>query len=108
MLAEWVLLMTRGAVGTRSLVGPHYYSVHLLIFLLATPAFLNVLVLLGPSERKAQWWFVLPLCTLLAFILVLQQYSVSESLYGVEGHDGPFSQSDGLLITVRFHVAEEP
>jgi len=94
MLAEWILLITRGAAGARVLIGSPYYPVHLLILFLGTPALLNVLVLPNPSKRRAQWWFAVPLCTLLAFILVLQQYSVSESLYGFEGHDGPFSQSD--------------
>jgi len=94
ILAEWLLLATRGSVGTRVLFGSHYYLVHLLIFFLGTPALLNVLVLPNPAKRRARWWFAVPVCTALAFILVLQQYVVSESLYGIDGNDGPFSQSD--------------
>lgn len=94
VVAEWLLLATRGSVGARVLVGSHYYLVHSLIFFLGTPALLNVLVLPNPVKRRARWWFAVPLCTSLAFILVLQQYVVSESLYGIEGHDGPFSRID--------------
>jgi hypothetical protein len=42
------------------------------------------------------WWFSVPLCTALALVLAVQQYAVSEALYGIEGTDGPFSQIDRI------------
>jgi len=56
---------------------------------------MNVLVLPNSSSRRARWWITVPLCTALAFVLVVQQYAVFEVLYGVDGHGGPFSKIDG-------------
>jgi hypothetical protein len=96
ILAEWGILSVRGAVGTRVLIGRAYYLVHLLVFFLGCPALINVMVLPNPSKWQARWWVVLPLCTALALVLVLQQYAVSEALYGIDGVDGPFSQTDRI------------
>jgi len=96
IVAEWGFLAWRGAVGTRVLIGPVYYVGHLLIFFLGCPALINVLVLPRPSRWYARWWFTLPLCAALALVLVVQQYVVSEALYGIDGADGPFSQADRI------------
>ncbi len=96
IIAEWIFLAVRGPVGTRVVMGPVYYFVHLVIFFLGVPALLNVLVLPDASTRRARFWFSVPLCTALALVLVVQQYAVSEALYGIEGTDGPFSQIDRL------------
>ena len=98
LFAEWVLLTVRGSVGTRTFVGPSFYPVHLVSFFLGTPALVNVLVLPDPAKRRAYWRCVVPIATALALILVLQQYSVSESLYGIDGNDGPFSRTDQQFL----------
>ena len=84
VIVEWVLLAERGATGTRALLGPVYYTLHTWVFFLGTPALMNVLVLPNPEKWQARWWSSLHLCTILAFILVLQQYMVSEALFGIE------------------------
>jgi hypothetical protein len=91
MITEWVLLATRGAVGTRILLGANYFPAHELIFLLGTPALMNVLVLPDPARWSARSHSALALCTILAFVLVLQQFAVSEALYGIDGVGGPYS-----------------
>jgi hypothetical protein len=96
ILAEWGLLSLRGSVGTRLLIGRLYYPSHLLVFFLGCPALINVLVLPNPSRWHARWWFALSLCTAFALVLVVQQYVVSEALYGIDGVDGPFSQTDTI------------
>jgi hypothetical protein len=96
IIAEWMFLALRGAVGTRVAVGPLYFVAHVSIFFLGTPALMNLLALSNPSKWYARWWLSVPLCTVLAFVLVLQQYVVSEALYGIEGTDGPFSQIDHM------------
>lgn len=70
ILVEWVLLLLRGAVETRMLVGPVFYPAHLITFVLGTPALINVLILPCPTAR---WFRTVPLATVLAFILVVQQ-----------------------------------
>jgi hypothetical protein len=86
--AEIALLATLGSVRSRSLLGPGFYAVHLVLFFLGTPALANLLVLRPRRGFFAKWyveWYVAgALCTLFAFLLVLLQYAVSESLYGIE------------------------
>jgi hypothetical protein len=91
---EWALLLLRGAVETRVLVGPVFYPAHLIVFVLGTPALINVLVLPSPYSRRARWFRTVPVATVLAFILVVQQYSVFEALYGIDGEGGRFSRVD--------------
>jgi hypothetical protein len=90
-----MLLASLGVVGNGVAIGPLYYFGHTLILFLGTPALMNVLTLSNPPNRYALYWFSVPACTALAFVLVLQQYAVSEALYGIDGVAGPFSEIDG-------------
>ena len=88
---ELALLVTIGSVRSRRLLGPGFYVAHLILFIFCTPALANLLVL----RRRgvfAEWYTAGALCTLFAFFLVLLQYGVSESLYGINGDDGPYSK----------------
>jgi hypothetical protein len=88
---ELVLLVTLGAVRSRGLLGPSFYVVHIGLFFLGTPALANLLILRRNSEPFRIWYVVGLICTAFAFFLVLLQYSVSESLYGIDGDNGPYS-----------------
>ena len=96
IIVEWGLLAFRGAVGARVLVGPAYYTSHVVLFFLGCPALMNILVLTNPSRWYARRWLTLTLSTMLAFVLVFQQYAVFEALYGIDGVDGPYSQIDRI------------
>lgn len=96
VIADGMLLALSGAIGTRVAVGPLYYYVQMLTFLLGPPALMNLLVLSDPAKRHAEWWVSVPMCAVLAFVLVVQQSVVFETLYGIEGSDGPFSQIDHI------------
>jgi hypothetical protein len=85
---EVALLLTLGAVRSRGLLGPAFSIAHLYVFLLGTPALANLLVL--RKRFQAQFGISILLCTVLAFCLVLMQYGVSESLYGIDGEGGPY------------------
>lgn len=91
IVAEWLLLVVRGPVGARLLVGPQYFSIHSFLFLLGTPALINALVLPDPEGPRARAALVLPLATALAFVLLLLEYIVSDALFGIDGVGGPFS-----------------
>jgi hypothetical protein len=93
IVAESALLGTRGAVGARVMIGRGFYGFHLLIFFLGTPSLMNVLVLPAAGKRNSSGCLPVCLCVLLAFVLVLMQFGVSESLYGIDGHAGPFSST---------------
>jgi hypothetical protein len=87
LVVEVICVASIGAVRSRAVVGPGFYAVHLFLFFICTPALANVLVF----RHRERWYFVPFACTAFAFCLVLFQYSVSESLYGINGDDGPFS-----------------
>ena len=94
ILVEWILLLLLGAVGARLLVGPMFYPIHVGVFVLGTPALLNILILSPSSKHAGRWLQASSLSTVLALVLVLQQYLVSESLYGIDQGTGPFSETD--------------
>ena len=79
-LVEVILLLSLGAVRSRALVGPAFYPAHLIVFFLGTPALANVLVL---RTVFCKWYVAGIICTVLGVFLVLLQYGVSESLYGI-------------------------
>ena len=88
---ELVMLATLGAVRSRAIVGPSFYVAHILFFFLGTPALANLLILRTGGRSFSTWYVAATICTVFAFLLVLLQYSVSESLYGIDGDDGPYS-----------------
>ena len=90
--AELALLVSLGSVRSRSLLGPGFYVAHIILFFIGTPALANLLVLRPRNGFFAEWYVAGALCTVFAFILVLLQYTVSESLYGIDGKDGPYSE----------------
>jgi hypothetical protein len=93
---EWILLATVGAVRGRQIVGPSFYPVHLIVFFLAIPALVNILVLTRRDSILGSvlgaWIVVGILGAVLALPVVLTQYIVSEALYGVDGHGGPYGE----------------
>jgi len=83
-VVEIVLLMTLGSVRSNGLFGPGFYATHVVIFFLGAPALANLLVLRPSRGAFAKWYVAAAVCTVFAFFLVLLQYSVSESIYGIE------------------------
>jgi hypothetical protein len=89
--AELILLATIGPVRSRGILGPGFYAAHLVLFFLGPPALANLLVLRPRGGGPSKWYVAAVTCTLFAFFLVLLQYSVSESLYGINDN-GPYSE----------------
>jgi hypothetical protein len=84
ILMEWAALATWSAVELHQFLGVFYYKFHSLLFFAGTPSLINVIVLADPQKRRWITHLVLPLATLLGFNLVVVQYSVSESIFGIE------------------------
>ena len=88
--SELVMLLTVGAVRSRAILGRSFYVAHVILFFVSVPALANSLVLRQHREFRerrelvARWYVAGALCTIFAFFLVLLQYSVSESLFGIE------------------------
>ncbi len=91
---EAILLASLGAVRSRELIGPRFYDAHFACFLLGVPSLATVLVV-GRHRWVSNWYVAASLCTVFAFCLVLLQYDVTESLYGIDGTGGPFSIEGG-------------
>ena len=85
LVAEWALLATIGALGARTALGSVFDVVHTVIFFLAVPSLVNLLVLKGGDKIWGWWVTVGVLSGILAVPLVLTQYGVSEALYGIDG-----------------------
>jgi hypothetical protein len=92
LLAEWTLLVAFGAVKSRAVMGPVFYPVHLAIFVLSVPALATLLTIKTRGTRFDSWLVVAFACGLFALPVTLTQYAVSESLYGIDGHGGPFGK----------------
>ena len=92
-VVEIVLLITVGSVRSRAFFGPGFYITHIVLFFLGPPALANVLLLRIGGRMASQWYTAGFICTVFAFILVLLQYTVSESLYGIDGKGGPYSSA---------------
>jgi hypothetical protein len=82
--AELVMLLSLGTVRSGEILGGTFYVVHLTLFFLGVPSLANVLLLRKRRRFVDRWYVAGVLCTVFAFFLVLLQYSVSESLYGIE------------------------
>jgi hypothetical protein len=96
---ELILLITMGSVRSRGLLGPSFYIAHIIFFFLGTPALANLLVLRPGQGLFSKWFVAGAICTAFAFFLVLLQYTVSESLFGIDGENGPYSELPSDLST---------
>lgn len=94
LAVELVILAILGAVGGLRLVGPAFYVGHLILFLLGPPALANVLILQCRTPDLSRPWIPSLYCAFFALFLVLLQYTVSETLYSIDGDNGPFSQPE--------------
>lgn len=88
LAVEFILVVSFGAVRCRAFFGPAFYAVHLALFFICIPALANLLVF----RHRERWYLVPFVCAGFALAIVLFQYSVSESLYGINGDDGPYSK----------------
>jgi hypothetical protein len=94
---EIIMLMALGVLESRRMLGPGFYVVHILIFFLGTPALANLFLLRRRSEslNKSKLGIIFSIatiCAIFAFGSVLLQYHVSETLYGIDGENGPYSK----------------
>ncbi|MBI5092018.1 MAG: hypothetical protein HZB26_06180 [Candidatus Hydrogenedentes bacterium] len=90
---EVILLATVGVRRSRGLIGPAFYQIHSFCFFFGPPSLVNV-IMLGPT-RRFHWLVPALWCAAFGLFLVLLQYGVFETLYGVESGTGPYSEIDG-------------
>jgi hypothetical protein len=93
LLVEWGALLTLGAVRSRAAIGPAFYPLHLALFVLAVPALANVLTIKRSGRVLGSWFVVGLVCSAVALPVVVTQYYVAETLYGVDGNGGPYGKA---------------
>jgi hypothetical protein len=87
--SEVLLVLTRGVLSTRALIGPSYFLIHVLLTFSAAPALACVLIL-GRRSLSTWWPLVAAICWLVGAGSVFYQYDVAETLYGIDGQGGPY------------------
>jgi hypothetical protein len=107
IVLEIAVVSTIGAVEARTLAGPTFNVIHITLFFLGVPSLANLFVL-GKEDAANSWKYSVTPCTVLAFVLVMMQISVSESLYGIDGEGGPYSllaNPTGIATTTSMPAA---
>lgn len=79
-----------GAVNVRRTIGPAFFPIHSIATLLSA-AFLAGSLLLGQRNLARRWVAVAVVSWLLGVFSIFYQYDVAETLYGIDGEGGPFS-----------------
>jgi hypothetical protein len=92
-VAEGILLLSKGILGTRASVGPTFEVLHAIVFFLTPPAIANFL-LLGRIRSEVSWLRVAILTFIVAITFVFWNIYVDETLYGPDGIGGPYSHAE--------------
>ena len=90
LVAGWGFHIEFGSVQLRGTIGPIFYPIHLVLFVLSVPSVATILVATSDRWSVGRCFLAGVLCSILAFPVVFTQYAVSEALYGVEGRSGPY------------------
>jgi hypothetical protein len=87
--SEVLLVLSRGVLSTRALIGPSYFLIHVLLTFSAAPALACVLIL-GRRNFAAWWPLVAAICWVVGAASIFYQYDVAETLYGIDFQAGPY------------------
>ena len=74
-----------GTLSLRGAIGTPYYPIHVGLFFLTLPALATTMQLQNRFGCLSKWYFIGSLCAVICLCIVLQQYAVSEALFGVDG-----------------------
>lgn len=92
IILEFLGVVTFGTIKLRETIGQSYYPIHTFLFFFALPSLVNVMRLQRKINFLSKWYVIGIACALFGLCVVLMQYSVSESLYGVDGTGVPYGQ----------------
>jgi hypothetical protein len=90
-LIDVILVVKLGAVAARTVIGPVFWSSHLIVVLFAAPALANVLMMTRKGMWFRRWYATVAVCCVFGVLLVFFQVGVGDALYGPDGVGGPFS-----------------
>jgi hypothetical protein len=83
-LFEFCCIAAIGTLRLREAIGALYYSIHTGLFFLTLPALTNIMRLQKRFSFLSKWYSIGGLCAVVGLCLALQQYVVSEALFGVD------------------------
>jgi hypothetical protein len=92
-ILDLLLVGIIGAVHSREFIGSAFFPIHAIVTLLAA-SFLAGTLLLGRRSLARRWLLVAVVSWILGVFAIFFQYNVAESLYGVDGVGGPFSETN--------------
>jgi len=90
IIMEFFCVITFGTIKLREIIGQSYYPIHAFLFFLALPSLVNVMRLQKRINFMSKWYVIGVTCAFFGLCIVLMQYTVSESLYGIDGIGGPY------------------
>ena len=91
-LLDVCLVLTLGAVATRTRIGPVFWYVHSLVFVFGAPSLVNALMLRGRGVWFRHWYATAVLSCFVGIFLIFFQVGVGDALFGPDGAGGPFSE----------------
>jgi uncharacterized membrane protein len=91
-IVETITKTAIGAIRLREIIGSPYYTIHVALFLLTLPALATVMRFQNKFQRLSRWYSIGSLCAVVGLWIVLQQYDISEALFGVDGMGGPYGK----------------
>lgn len=86
---ELIIVLTRGILSARALIGSPYFLIHVVLTLSSAPALACVLIL-GRRSLAAWWPLAAVICWFVGAGSIFYQYDVAETLYGIDGQGGPY------------------
>jgi hypothetical protein len=81
-----------GPTRLQEMTGNVYYPFHVVIFFLTLPALSGIMRLQNKYEKLTKWYSIGCFCAVVGLLIVLQQYVVSEAIFGVDGVGGPYGK----------------
>jgi hypothetical protein len=87
---EFCCLLAFGTLKLRKTIGEGYYSIHKGLFFLTLPALVNIMRLQNRFSFLSKWYSIGCFCAVVGLCMMIQQYVVSEALFGLDGMDGPY------------------
>jgi hypothetical protein len=98
LVLEFIGVATAGPLHLRRTIGPHFYTLHVVLFFLGVPALANLMQLQKRVLLITKWAITGCVCACLGFSVFLLQFVVSESLYGHDGMSGPYNVEDHMPV----------
>src|ERR1700690_3400101 len=85
IIMEFLGMSKFGTIKLQETIGQLYYPIHVCLFLSALPSLVNVMRRQGKSPFLSKWYVIGITFAFCGLCVVLMQYTVFESLYGVDG-----------------------